>query len=114
VKIGIIKDEKYYRLQDSGEYVADDGSVLGEEQNKSLKGIAAIRPDKPFVSRAAAVHVDQVDRFNQELANEKVSGAYYRKEDGNLVCESRSARNKVLKLRNMRDGDAGYSDWAGH
>ena len=35
------------------------------------------------------------------------------KENGNLVMESRKARNEVLKLRGCRDNDAGYGDYSG-
>jgi hypothetical protein len=33
--------------------------------------------------------------------------------DGTLECDSRSARNAVMKARQLRDQDAGYGDWAG-
>ncbi len=108
---GRIVDGKYYRRNEYGEFVADDGEVLGEyERQKSSR--SAICEKNPWVSTAAAVHADQVPRFNEELKNQKVAGAYYRG-DGKLVCTSRSARNKVLKMRGMRDGDAGYGDYAG-
>lgn len=104
--IGVIRDGKYI-TRDDPDFYADNND------DKPLKGIPAIRSDKPFVSQAAAIHVDQVEKFNQQLRDNKVSGAYYRRSDGNLVCESRSARNKVLKMRCLRDGDAGYGDYAG-
>jgi hypothetical protein len=109
--VGRIVDEKYYRLNEYGEYVSDDGEILGErERQRSSR--SAICEKNPWVSTAAAVHADQVPKFNEELKNNKVAGAYYRK-DGKLVCTSRSARNRVLRMRNLRDGDAGYGDYAG-
>jgi hypothetical protein len=108
---GRIHDGKYYRLSDGGEYVSSDGAVLGDtDSNRSSR--AAICEKNPWVSTAGAVHADQVEKFNRELVDNKVRGAYYRK-DGNLVCTSRGARNRVLKMRNLRDGDAGYGDYAG-
>lgn len=109
--IGIAKDKKYYRRQENGEYVSGDGSVLeGEERTVSSR--SAICEKNPWVSTAAAVHVDQVPRFNAQLKEQKVAGARYRA-DGKLECTSRKARNTVMKMRNLRDGDAGYGDYAG-
>lgn len=102
---------KYYRLQDDGTYRNDAGEIMGDSETQHSSR-SAICEKNPWVSTAAAVHADQVPRFNEELKNQKVAGAYYR-EDGKLVCTSRAARNKVLQMRGMRDGDAGYGDYAG-
>ena len=109
--IGIAKNKKYYSLQDDGQYVADDGSVL-DDDGPQMSSRSAICEKNPWVSTAAAVHADQVPRFNAELKERKVAGAIYRP-DGKLECTSRKARNTVMKMRNMRDGDAGYGDYAG-
>tara|TARA_R100001594_G_scaffold93186_1_gene127530 strand:+ start:4413 stop:4826 length:414 start_codon:yes stop_codon:yes gene_type:complete len=72
-------------------------------------------------SLGAGVPAHQVDSMNaayRRAAAEdpgrygSLSGAHH-KPDGTLVCESRQARNAVLKLRNRRDNDAGYGDHAG-
>jgi len=53
-----------------------------------------------------------VAKFNKFYADNGVSGVYH-KPNGDCVVESRQARNAVLKLRNLRDNEAGYGDWAG-
>ncbi len=112
MKIGIIKDKKYFRLQPNGDYVSDDGTLL-EDTEPVRSSRSAICEKNPWVSTAAAVHVDQVGRFNAELKERKVAGARYR-DDGKLECTSNKARNTVMKMRNLRDGDAGYGQYAGH
>lgn len=72
----------------------------------------AINGAKPLRSIGLGCHRTQVQEFNQMYAEAGISGAGH-DPDGTCVLESRQARNKVLKLRNMRDNDAGYGDHAG-
>lgn len=108
---GVGKNGKYYRLQSNGDYVSDDGSIL-DDDGPEVSSRSAICEKNPWVSTAAAVHVDQVARFNQELKDKKISGIRYRT-DGKAECTSNKARNTLMKMRNMRDGDAGYGQYAG-
>ena len=64
----------------------------------------AISQANPLESQSIGVHRSQVQEFNE---------MYRHKENGNLVMESRKARNEVLKLRGCRDNDAGYGDYCG-
>lgn len=73
---------------------------------------AAIRSDKPWRSLGLSVPMSQANEFNQMYQEKGITGAYHER-DGTFVAESRKARNEVLKLRNLRDNDAGYGDWAG-
>lgn len=77
----------------------------------------AIRPDRPWTSLGASMTPRMVDEANAFLQADcedgpAVSGAYYEK-DGTLVCESRQARNAVLKKRGLVDYDGGYGDYTG-
>ncbi len=67
---------------------------------------------RPQRSLGLAVPRAQAEEFNQFYAEQGIRGAYH-DPDGTCVIESRQARNKVLKARNLRDNDAGYGDWAG-
>lgn len=103
--VGRIRDGKYYRPGDPG---FDDDF----RDDRPVKTISAIRPDKPLVSTSAAVPSYQVDSFNKKIKDAGISGAYHRK-DGNVVFESRNARNQYLKLRGLKDGDGSYGDYCG-
>jgi hypothetical protein len=67
--------------------------------------------NRPWESKSLAVHPAQVAQFN-ELAQKNGTGAFY-KPDGTLQCESRGARNREMRARNVKDGDAGFGDYAG-
>lgn len=67
---------------------------------------------KPLQSLGAGCHPKQVTEFNQMLAGAGITGARHLP-DGKCEFDSREARNQVLKLRNLRDNDAGYGDYAG-
>lgn len=69
--------------------------------------------DRPQLSIGLGVPRFQVDEFNAFYASAGITGAYHRP-DGTCVIESRKARNQLLKLRGMRDNDAGYGDHAGY
>jgi hypothetical protein len=64
----------------------------------------------PWVSEHLGCHRTQVDEFQKDI--DHIPGAYYTP-DGKVVCESRQARNEVMKVRGVRDNDAGYGDWGG-
>ena len=64
-------------------------------------------------SIAAGVPARQARQFNELYKKHGIS-AYHDMQTGDLVVESRRARNAVLKLRGLMDRDAGYGDWAGH
>jgi hypothetical protein len=66
----------------------------------------------PMESQSIGVHRTQVKEFNEMYKKAGIVGAMH-KENGNLVLESRKARNEVLKLRGCRDNDAGYGDYGG-
>lgn len=72
----------------------------------------AINQAKPLRSLGLGCHRTQAREFNQYYRENGITGAHHDK-DGVCVLESRQARNKVLKLRGLRDNDAGYGDWAG-
>jgi len=67
---------------------------------------------RPLESVGLACSKRQVGEFNALYADAGISGAYHRP-DGTCVFESRRARNDVLRLRGVRDNDAGYGDYAG-
>jgi hypothetical protein len=66
----------------------------------------------PLVSTAAGCHSGQVGEFNELYHEHGIVGAYH-KPNGDCVFESQHARNQVLKLRGLRDQDAGYMQHAG-
>ena len=68
--------------------------------------------DRPLESVALSCHPLQVAEFNAMYAAAGITGASHRA-DGTCVLESRRARNEALKLRGLRDNDAGYGDHAG-
>jgi len=72
--------------------------------------------NKPWVSEALAVPIEQMNTFN-ELSKRHGTGArYVPHRDGkyaNLVCESRSSRAREMQLRGVFDKDAGYKDYSG-
>jgi hypothetical protein len=72
----------------------------------------AISQANPLESQSIGVHRSQVQEFNEMYRDAGIVGAMH-KENGNLVMESRQARNEVLKLRGCRDNDAGYGDYCG-
>ena len=72
----------------------------------------AISQANPLESTSIGVHRSQVAEFNKMYKDAGIVGAMH-KENGNLVLESRKARNEVLKLRGCRDNDAGYGDYCG-
>jgi hypothetical protein len=72
----------------------------------------AISGSKPLESVGLGCHPTQVQEFNQYYQQHGITGAHHN-EKGNCVLESRKARNQVLKLRGLRDNDAGYGDWSG-
>jgi hypothetical protein len=76
-------------------------------------GGVAISEAKPLRSLGLACHSNQVAEFNQFYRENGIVGASH-ESDGTCVLESRKARNEVLKLRGLRDNDAGYGDWAGN
>lgn len=63
------------------------------------------------LSVAAAVHSSQVNDFNEDYKRHGISA--YHKKDGTLACADRNSLNRVLQIRNLRNNDAGYGDWAG-
>lgn len=71
---------------------------------------SAICEKNPWVSTAAAVHKDQVGKFNRDLKAAGIKSAHYDPSNGNLVCTSRGARKRVLQMRGMVDRDGGYGD----
>lgn len=72
----------------------------------------SISQANPLRSLGLGCHRNQVGEFNQFYAENGITGAYH-DSDGTCVLESRKARNEVLKLRRLRDNDAGYGDWGG-
>lgn len=68
---------------------------------------------KPLRSLALGCHPQQIAEFNQLYAKHGITGAHH-DASGDCLLESRQARNEVMKLRNLRDNDAGYGDWSGH
>lgn len=73
--------------------------------------------NKPWVSEALAVPIEQMATFN-ELSKRHGTGArYVPSKDGqyaNLVCESRSSRAREMRLRGVFDKDGGYGDYVGN
>lgn len=67
---------------------------------------------KPQISHAAGVHSSQAKDFNEDYKRHGITGAYHR-EDGALVINDNASRNKVLALRNLRDNDACFGQYAG-
>jgi len=67
---------------------------------------------RPQESLALSVHRSQAAEFNKLYRDAGITSAHH-KPDGTAVLESRQGRNQVLKLRKMRDNDAGYGDHAG-
>ena len=72
----------------------------------------AISQARPLESLGLAVHPDQVREFNEFYRKHGITSAYH-KPDGTCVLEARQGRNQVLKLRDYRDQDACYGDYAG-
>lgn len=70
----------------------------------------AICEKNPWTSTGAAVHKDQAAKFTKELRENGIRSAHYDPKTGNLVCTSRGARAKALRLRGMHDRDGGYGD----
>jgi len=68
---------------------------------------------KGLVSVGLGCTKKQVPEFNRQLQEKNITGARYLP-SGDLKFESRQARNAVLRLRNYRDNDAGYGDFAGN
>jgi hypothetical protein len=66
----------------------------------------------PLESRSAGCMRAQVEEFNRDLEAAGITGARH-KENGDLVIESRQARNQVLKHRGIIDQDGGYGDYVG-
>lgn len=62
-----------------------------------VRGIPAIRTDKPHESFNAAVHRDQVDKFNKEC----VSGVHYDTGTGNLISTSSQSREREARRRGL-------------
>jgi hypothetical protein len=77
-----------------------------------MVGGTAISQAKPWKSLGMGCSSRQVKEFNDFYQENGITGAYH-EPDGTCVATSRKARNQVLKLRNMRDNDAGYGDWSG-
>jgi hypothetical protein len=73
----------------------------------------AISEANPLRSLGLSCGADQAREFNEFYREHGITGAYHER-DGTCVLESRQARNDVLKLRGVRDNDAGYGDWAGN
>ena len=92
--IGRIHDGVYYRPGDPGFDTNYD--------DRPLRGIPTIRDDKPHVSKAGAVHRDQVNTFNEQLRAHGIRGAYYDPKTGNLTSTSKYAREKAARLRHKR------------
>jgi len=72
----------------------------------------AISQSRPLRSLGLGCHRTQVAEFNQFYRDNRITGVHH-DADGTCVLESREARNEVLKLRGLRDNDAGYGDWSG-
>ncbi len=85
---------------------------LGTGDGRGIPGIAAAYSRRPVVSVGLGCTRKQVPEFNRRLEAAGITGAHHAP-NGDLVIETRQARNEVLKMRNMRDCDAGYGDWAG-
>ena len=89
---------------------------LARQRLRSPLGVpmvgVAISQAAPLRSLGLGCARRQVGEFNRYYREHGISGAYH-DSDGTCVLESRQARNKVLKLRGLRDNDAGYGDWAG-
>jgi hypothetical protein len=72
----------------------------------------AISVAKPLKSIGLGCHRTQVEEFNQFYRENGINSAHH-DANGDCILESRQARNQVLKLRGMRDNDAGYGDHSG-
>lgn len=89
-----------------------EGRVVLAKTSDCDKGPQASRYAwrKPQVSWALGLeNPAQFAEFNEALASQGVTGAYYRK-DGAAVIESRAARNRLMRFWNAFDADAGYGD----
>jgi hypothetical protein len=73
----------------------------------------AISQANPLRSIGLGVHPSQVQEFNSWYRENGIAGAGHTP-DGACILESRKARNEVLKLRGVRDNDAGYGDHSGN
>jgi hypothetical protein len=67
---------------------------------------------QPLRSLALGCHPQQAPEFNRWYQQHGISGAHH-DASGDCLLESRQARNEVMKLRGLRDNDAGYGDWSG-
>jgi len=66
---------------------------------------------KPLISQALGVAPSQVKEA--ERRHREVGCPTDFTKGGQAIIRSRDHRNKLLKLNNMRDRDAGYGDFAG-
>lgn len=66
-----------------------------DDVDRPVGGIPAIREDKPHRSKAAAVHPEQVERFNREC----VPGVRYEHGTGDMISTSTAARQREAKRR---------------
>lgn len=67
---------------------------------------AAIRDDKPHVSRALGVPPQQVDRFNSKLREFGITDAAYSKQSGFLESRNEEHRAAAMAVRGYYDKEA--------
>lgn len=98
-------EEKPSECENGRKVIARIEHPMGEQRGRAQTAYTAARPWK---CKSLAVHADQSVEFN-EAAKAAGTGAFYTK-TGELVCESREARNRELARRGYGDGDAGFGD----
>lgn len=83
------------------------------QRRQASKGpMIATSYSRPLKSLGMAVNPKQVRQFNEAYVAAGITGARHAA-DGTCEIDSRQARNQVLRLRGLRDNDAGYGDYAG-
>jgi hypothetical protein len=82
----------------------------GKERRRGR--IQNVKTSEGYISEAMACHPTQSREFNEAYKKAGITGAEHL-EDGSLHIRSRRARAEIMKMRNMRDSDAGYGDHPG-
>lgn len=66
-------------------------------ENSRMKGLSAIRSNKPHFSESGAIHVDQVESFNKQCEQ----GVHYDPGTGKMVSTSGPAREREARRRGL-------------
>lgn len=100
-----------YKIRGKGEVSRDEWckDSAGVEAGTHVAGSPATAG--PIISKFLSVPKRFVEEFNEIYRKEGISAFHH--PDGVLEMTGKQARNAVLRIRNARDCDPGYSDYAG-